>query len=48
MAVQMMMMRMNRPSRMGERCSVRVTPTLVVRQSTAAPHVRAPSKNNVF
>lgn len=39
MAVQMMMMRMNRPSRMGEGCSVRVTPTLVVRQSTAAPPV---------
>lgn len=39
MAVQLMMMRMNRPSRMSEGCSVRVTPTLVVRQSTAAPLV---------
>lgn len=39
MAVQMMMMRMQRPSRAGEGCSVRVTPTLVVRESTAAPSV---------
>ena len=39
MAVQLMMMRMNRPSRMSEGCSVRVAPTLVVRQSTAAPLV---------
>lgn len=37
--VQMMIMRMRRPIQPGEGCSMRVTPELIVRSSTAAPKV---------